>query len=210
VMVLRNIAIIGSNIDAYVCAHQILDNNNNNTITLIDESAEAGFGEVPPGLFFKWPLISENWHSGFVQETPNQSCSAIHHSLFLKSIATSLSNRNATILLRTRVTKISRDLITFEGGGPISNLTESFDEIFDFRKVPKTQKWEGGISTNIIEDNFEIIGTRVDGTIEVWWQGEERNELRWLQRMSWYCKDPRYALEDMIVNGIKTANTIKY
>ena len=65
------------------------------------------------------------------------------------------------------------------------------------------------IKTNILEKNNDVIGKRVDGTIEVWWQGKNRNEEVWLQTMSWSGTDPRNALENMIEDGIKTANTIK-
>lgn len=209
VIILRDVAIIGSTIDAYICAHQILDNDNNTTITLFDESAEAGFGEDAPGIFPKWPLISSEWHSCLLRQTPNQSSTAVRHAWLLKSIAISLSKRNATILLRTKVTKTSGDRIEFEGAGLIPHSTQSFDNIFDFRKEKSNKKWKGGISTNILEKEFDVIGARVDGTIEVWWQGENRNEEVWLQTMSWCGTDPRNALEDMIEAGIKTANTIK-
>ena len=206
---MRDVAIIGSTIDAYVCAHQILDNDNTTTITLFDESAEAGFGEDAPGIFPKWPLISSKWHSGLLLQTPNQSSTAVRHAWLLKSIAISLSKRNATILLRTKVTKTSTDRIEFEGAGLIPKSTQSFDNIFDFRKEKPNQMWNGGISTKILENNYDVIGKRVDGTIEVWWQGKNRNEEVWLQTMSWGGTDPRNALEDMIEDGIKTANTIK-
>ena len=206
---MRDVAIIGSTIDAYVCAHQILDNDNTTTITLFDESAEAGFGEDAPGIFFKWPVISSKWYSGLLRQTPNESSTAVRHAWFLKSIAISLSKRNATILLRTKIIKKFGKSVEFEGAGLIPNSIQSFDYIFDFRKEKSNKKWNGGISTNILEKNFDIIGTRVDGTVEVWWQGENRNEEVWLQTMSWCGIDPRNALEDMIGNGIITANTIK-
>jgi hypothetical protein len=209
VIILKDVAIIGSTIDAYICAHQILDNDNNTTITLFDESAEAGFGEEAPGIFIKWPLFSSKWHSGLLRQTPNQSSTAVRHAWLLKSIAISLSKRNATILLRTKVTKTSGDRIEFEGAGLIPKSTQSFDNIFDFRKEKSNQMWNGGISTNILEKNNDVIGKRVDGTIEVWWQGKNRNEEVWLQTMSWSGTDPRNALENMIEDGIKTANTIK-
>jgi hypothetical protein len=209
VMALRNVAIIGSTIDAYICAHQILDNDNNTLITLFDESAEAGFAEDAPGIFLNWPLVSTKWYSGLFRQTPNQSSTAVRYAWFLKSIAIALSKRNATFLLRTKITKTSGNIVEFEGAGLIPKSTQSFDNIFDFRKEKSNQMWNGGISTNILEDNYDVIGKRVDGTIEVWWQGENRNEEVWLQTMSWCGTDPRNALEDMIGNGIITANTIK-
>ena len=199
------IAIIGSGIEVFSCAHTLLDIDSNFDLHIFDEKAESGMYGEEPGLFSEWPIVPISWNSNLFEQKPNDKSSAIRYSWFVKSLSIAIAQRGVNLHLKTIVKNIEGNKIEFYGAGYLGMGQMSFEKIIDFRKETVGKLWYGGVT--ISDTKIEIFGVRPDQTMEIWSQEENIGE-NLIQKMEWYGTDPRTALSDRVKIGIKTAESL--
>ncbi len=204
---MTRILIYGTELISLICAHSILDNLEEVEIHLIDSKAEVGLLEEGPGIIPVdiWPILPEGWYGELGSQQPSTNSTAVRRSWLEKSCATRLAERGAILHLRSITEKIGKSTIKFEGGGPQSGSSLTFDIIINQIKPPHNSPiWKGGThSSGIVSSS--ISGKRSDGLIEEWWNGETPTRSDWLQRMEWKGPDPRNSLTNDIETGRRLA-----
>ena len=198
------IAIIGSGIEVFCCAHRLLDLYPELEIHIFDEKAESGMYGEEPGIFAEWPPVPSPWFGEMFSQAPNSHSTAVRYSWFVKSLSIMLAKRGATIHLKTRVLKIENNNIHFSGAG-ISGAGEiNVEKIINFQRVDAGKLWYGVISNERVGKGFS--GTRSDKTIENWSSKKELGE-NFIQRMQWYGENPVKALSERVMRGIEAAES---
>jgi hypothetical protein len=197
-----SVAIIGSGVEVFCCAHRLLDINPNLDVHIFDEKAESGMYGEEPGIFEKWPLTPSLWFGEMFSQTPTSESSAVRYSWFVKSLSIALAKRGTTLHLKSRVKKIENNNIHFSGAGISGSGEMQVDRVIDFRGTQSKIRWWGAITNSKISGH--ICGVRSDQTVEVWCK-ERKVEGNFLQRMDWYGSDPKNALSERILLGIETA-----
>jgi len=209
------VAIIGTNLSNLICAHTILDERPDVELHLIDERAETGLMGEGPGLLtghFE-DLFPKDWHHHLGSQQPNHESTALRRSWLEKSIASKLSERGAVLHLRTRTT-IEDDAVKIRlyltGAGISSEQELVVDHLLSSIPQMESNAWFGGVHNgDMMDSSYE--GSRSDGLVEIWWQGDEKSQYdgrKWLQLMEWRGADPRTALFDAISRGRALAATI--
>ena len=209
------IAIIGTNLSNLICAHTILDQRPGVELHLIDERAETGLMGEGPGLLSGnlEDLLPKDWHHHLGSQQPTNESTALRRSWLEKSIASKLSERGAVLHLRTRTT-IEDDAVKVRlyltGAGISSEQELVVDHLLSPIPQMESNAWFGGVHNgNLIDSSYE--GSRSDGLVEIWWQGDKKSQYdgrKWLQLMEWNGADPRTALFDAISRGRALAATI--
>ena len=198
------IAIIGSGIEVFCCAHRLLDLYPELEIHIFDEKAESGMYGEEPGIFAEWPPVPSPWFGEMFSQAPNSHSTAVRYSWFVKSLSIMLAKRGATIHLKTRVLKVENNNIHFSGAG-ISGAGEiNVEKIINFQRVDAGKLWYGVISNERVGKGFS--GTRSDKTIENWSSKKELGE-NFIQRMQWYGENPVKALSERVMRGIEAAES---
>lgn len=199
------IAIIGSGIEVFTCAHTLLDTNSSLELHIFDEKAESGMYGEEPGLFSEWPIVPVDWNSNLFNQKPDRKSSAIRYSWFVKSLSISLAQRGANLHLKSIVKNIAGGKLDFYGAGYLGSGQMNFDKIIDFRTGTTGKLWYGGVT--ISNTKIGIFGIRPDQTTEIWSQEANIGE-NMIQKMEWYGPDPRTALIDRVNIGIKAAESL--
>ena len=106
-----SVAIIGSGVEVFCCAHRLLDINPNLDVHIFDEKAESGMYGEEPGIFEKWPLTPSLWFGEMFSQTPTSESSAVRYSWFVKSLSIALAKRGTTLHLKSRVKKIENNYL---------------------------------------------------------------------------------------------------
>ena len=209
------IAIIGTNLSNLICAHTILDERPDVELHIIDERAETGLMGEGPGLLTGGleDLLPTDWHHHLGSQQPNHESTALRRSWLEKSIASKLSDRGAVLHLRTHTTidyEVKKIRLAFTGAGPSSEGELVVDHLLSPTAEIDSIDWFGGVHNGDLFDS-SYKGSRSDGLVEIWWQGEESSQYegrKWLQLMEWRGADPRTALFDAISRGRALAATI--
>ena len=196
------IAIIGSGIEVFCCAHRLLDLYPELEIHIFDEKAESGMYGEEPGIFAEWPPVPSPWFGEMFSQAPNSHSTAVRYSWFVKSLSIMLAKRGATIHLKTRVLKVENNNIHFSGAGTSGAGEINVEKIINFQRADVGKLWYGVISNYIIED--EIFGIRSDKTIEIW-LNKKISTGDFIQEMEWYGENPQSALTERALAGIETA-----
>lgn len=209
------VAIIGTNLSNLICAHTILDECPDVELHLIDERAETGLMGEGPGLLtghFE-DLFPKDWHHHLGSQQPNHESTALRRSWLEKSIGSKLSERGAVLHLRTHTTieaDAEKTRLYLSGAGISSEQELVVDHLLSSIPQIESNAWFGGVHNGEMTDSSHE-GSRSDGLVEVWWQGEENRQhegRKWLQVMEWKGADPRTALFDAISRGRALAATI--
>jgi hypothetical protein len=206
----QSIAILGGDLRALSSAHTILDTRPDVEVHIIEEAAEIGLTGEAPGITSLWPIVPAHWLSELGSQEPKPSSGAVRRSWLEKAMATSLASRGCTFHLRTRVEDISQfDEITFVGAGVLGSGKASFGNVLDMRTSTHPGKeWEGGVCIHHHTPSFGIKGERPDGTVEVWWRGQQPDKGKWVHRMRWAGDDPAASLVADINAGTDAAVTL--
>lgn len=195
------VALIGSGIEVFCCAHRFLDLDPDLEIHIFDEKAESGMYGEEPGIFQKWPLTPAPWYGEMYSQKPNKKSTAVRYSWFVKSLSIALAKRGVTHHLKTRVKKIENNYIQYSGAGHLGVGEIKVQHTIDFRTNNFEKIWYGAVSNTIIEE--KICGVRSDKTIEIW--GREEVEGNFVQRMEWKGENPQTSLSNRILAGIEAA-----
>lgn len=199
------IAIMGSGIEVFCCAHRLLDLESKLEIHIFDEKAEAGMYGEEPGIFQKWPITPTSWYGKMFSQAPNNKSTAVRYSWFVKSLSIALAKRGATYHLKTRVTDISNNEVKYIGAGHLGSGVMKVQQTIDLRENKLGKKWYGAISKTRIEG--KICGIRPDETIETWSNEEVMGNF--IQKMNWYGEDPEKAISNRVLLGIEAAELTK-
>jgi hypothetical protein len=195
------IAIMGSGIEVFCCAHRLLDLDSKLEIHIFDEKAEAGMYGEEPGIFQKWPITPTSWYGKMFSQAPNKKSTAVRYSWFVKSLSIALAKRGATHHLKTRVTDIRNNEVKYIGAGHLGSGVMKVQQIIDLRENKSGKKWHGAISKTTIEG--KICGIRPDETVENWSSEEVKGNF--IQKMNWYGEDPEKAISNRVLSGIEAA-----
>ena len=188
----ERIVFMDCSLSSMICAHKLLDSQEDLEIHLVTEAFEVGMYGESPGLITtsSWPMLRPHWisDSGFDHPT-NASHTAIKSSWLRKAVAISLSGRGAKFHTGTRRTSISTNdsSIQLSYPGSRSRVLIEFDHIVHSEKESGTS-WNGAIVTRP-PDWPCSMGLRPDGSFEIWWKGNDSPNSP-LQVMEWIGIDP--------------------
>tara|TARA_Y100001970_G_scaffold58318_1_gene73995 strand:+ start:1030 stop:1662 length:633 start_codon:yes stop_codon:yes gene_type:complete len=210
---MKTIAIIGTNLENLICAHQILDNNRGAKVYLIDAKAEAGLDEEGPGLIEAntWPPLPRSWIGKLGSQEPTTESTAVRRSWFEKALATKLSERGGIFLMRTTISEETVEGNTIKiklgGAGPLTDKQLILDHLIKFEEADKHPIWSGGVYS-MTSSEEEIQGIRPDRLVEMWWKGENTHRKNPLEVMKWKGENPTTSIVDTIRVGIKMGNNL--
>ncbi len=209
------IIILGTDLSALVCGHNLLDVDPQTNLHLLTEHAEAGLMEEGPGILTT-PLetmIPEDWIHDLRNQQPSSESTAVRRSWLERAMASRLAERGAVFHLRTRSIREGNNgnqILKLEGAGFGTGSTIEADHILVSNSQESSQLWKGCVHLGEPKGtSFE--GCRPDGTVEIWWRrggAEPLCQGSWLQEMEWVGEDPRKALESAIQVGKALATSI--
>ena len=191
-----------------ICAHKLMDIQEDIRIHLISESFEIGMYGEGPGLITpnSWPILRPHWISDIGFDHPGDNHSAVKSSWLRKAVAIALSGRGARFHTGTKRKTVSSDgkkvHLSYPGGK--TNESIEVDHIVD-TKESEGSLWNGAVVTKPSEFASHV-GLRPDGTFEIWWKGKEAPESP-LQLMEWVGEDPsRELLRQSSLSETKLSN----
>ncbi len=206
---MTSITILGDCLRALCVGHHILDVAPESSVSIITDRAEIGlFGEVP-GLISSWPPCPPHWISDMSSQTPTTSSTAVRGSWLLKAMGIQLSKRGCTFLLRTRVTTSSKKEVRFVGAGPMGSGEIQADHVLDLRNTSlESTLWYGFVCRTEDTPESTVLGSRADGTTEIWAQEKPVHNGISLQEMTWAGGHPSDYISGEVQSGIQLAQTI--
>nr|AIE99624.1 hypothetical protein [uncultured marine group II/III euryarchaeote KM3_115_A12] len=226
-----HIQIIGAGLSGLVCAHYILDKQENTQISIYELRAEIGYPQHKPGIINEFERYQNNLKKwGFTELTQCFTVDGrggLHRPQLEKDLSIKLTQRGANIYLKTRIEGISNNQqghpsLQSKGAGPnIANMEvntiidttgiqsplASFDQRIHILQQT-TFPWIGGISiSNDVPNIAKWSSKRLDGTFEHWFSNEKIDlEYNWLSIMEGEFSEEDAFIDSSIQRGMALAS----